>query len=170
MKTLTKIIITLLALSFYSCNKGKVQETKSVELKFKTYTDWQTKYDENNSDAQYYELTIPDFFEENNAATVQIYHYGMEDNHPNSTISLIDKKGAFLTTLFEPTEFHEEITVQFTTLLVGDIDNNGLNDIKIYFSYMGNGWMAYYKRAFKSFTLMACPDNYREEASSTRYI
>lgn len=141
MKSLTKTLIIFFALFFYSCNQGSAQETKSAKLEFQTYTEWETKYDEYNSDAEYYELSIPDFFEGNDAVTVQIYHYGTEDNHPNSTISLIDKEGDFLTTLFEPTVFHE-MAVVHTTLSVGDIDGNGLEDIKIEFPYMGNGLMA----------------------------
>lgn len=137
----TTIYLLLAALVAIPCKQVKAQETKSVKLSFKTYTNWETKYDEYNSDAEYYELSIPDFFEGNNSATIQLYHYGTEGNISNSTISLINKEGAFLTTLLEPTQFHE-MALQYTTLSVADIDGNGLKDIKIEFPYMGNGLMA----------------------------
>lgn len=132
------LLTAIMSISGYQVN---AQKKNSAKLNFKTYTNWEIKYDEYNSNAEYYEFTIPDFFEKNNSATVQLYHYGTEGNISNSTISLINKDGDFLATIFEPTQFHE-MAVQFATLSVADIDGNGLKDIKIEFPYMGNGLMA----------------------------
>lgn len=142
MKQLIKVIIAIVAVLSFPSSRGWTQSTSSTKLKSQTYTNWETKYDEYDFDAEYYELTIPNFFRGKDAVTVQLYHYGTESNYPNSTISLIDAEGNLLTTIFEPTQFHKT-ALRHTTLSVADIDGNGLKDIKIEFSYMGNGLMAY---------------------------
>lgn len=136
----TTIYLLLTALLVVSYNPSKAQTTKSEKLEFQIHSDWVTKHDENNSEAEYYELTTPDFLVENDVAIIQLYHHSTENNELNSTISLIDKEGVVLVALSELTEFHE-MAVQYTAFPVGDIDGNGLKDIKMEFPYMGNGLM-----------------------------
>lgn len=146
----TTIYLLIIVLVAISCHQGKAQKTEPAKLEFQTYSDWEAKYDENSLDEECWELTIPDFLKENSAVTVQLRAYEEENDQPNSTIALIDKEGNYLATLFEPTQFHQ-FALEYATLSVGDVDGNGLKDIKIDFPYMGNGLMACAIRAIYIF-------------------
>ncbi|MGI6342571.1 MAG: hypothetical protein ACOXZ9_06300 [Bacteroidales bacterium] len=131
-----KNYLLLMALIVISCNQGMCQKTKPANLELETYTEWVTKYEE----TECYELSIPNYFGENNPITIQFY-YNDEGNEDQSTINLIDKNGDFLITHYEPITVHP-MAMGYTKLVVGDIDGNGLKDIRMEFPYMGNGLMA----------------------------
>lgn len=141
MKQFTRILLTLIASSIIACNPSNAQQAAPAKLTLKTYSDWETTWNESTSEPEFYTLTIPDCFQKNDAVTIQLYDYSVGD----STISLIGKDGNLLTAISESVTIHE-MAIRYTSVSVGDIDCNGLNDMKINFPYMGNGLMANAKR------------------------
>lgn len=140
MKTFYSIIHLLIVSLFCSCTQSGKEEKQTEKPEIKTYSDWVAKSDDYNPDIEYYRLTIPDYFRKNSDVTLELKTIKVVSDQPNSSISLIDKNGNYLATLYEPTRFHETAILN-TIVSVGDIDGNGVNDIKFDFPYTDNKLM-----------------------------
>lgn len=134
MKTIHYTSLFLVVLFFTACT-GK-SGLKTPE--FDDFTHWETQTIEYESDAEMFSLTIPDFFSVGNPLIISMLTLDAESNKPNSTISLNDDDESPIVVFYEPTLFHQT-AIESTTVSVGDIDGNGLADIKMFFPYMGNG-------------------------------
>jgi hypothetical protein len=131
MKILTSILFLIL---FISSTNAQYPFERFDSIKYKSYDNWTNNkwLEENNT--IHNTLTIKDFFKTKDSLTIQLSTF--KEKWDSSYISIFTN-GTLKQKIFEPMSF---LGYNFwNSLIVEDINGDGLNDIKLNVSYMSNG-------------------------------
>jgi hypothetical protein len=134
MKNLT-LTFGLLLLTWAA--KGQFPFEKYPTVKYVAYNNWKI-YDKAEKEKKIHStLTIPKFFDNGDTITIQLTSY--TDHWWDNSIIRIFRNKTAIQKISENMGFNP---VGLDTLRVADINNDGLQDIKIVAAYMGNGTAA----------------------------
>lgn len=133
-KTLMKTLITtfLLSLLSWSAN-AQIHFEKYPAVKYQTYSNWESKENDITKEVNS-RISIPYFYANKDSITIQLTSH-TEKWSENSKIQIF-RNSAQTQLLLEDIAFYP---VALDTLCVADFNSDGLKDLKIITSYMGNG-------------------------------
>lgn len=133
-----KTLLTIFGLTILTWTaNGQFPFEKYPAIKYISYNDWKT-YDKTEKEKIVHStLTIPTFFDNVDTLTIQLTSF--TDHWWDNSIIRVFRNKTEAQKIFENMTFNP---AGLDTVRVADINNDGLQDIKIISAYMGNGTAA----------------------------
>lgn len=126
--------ITLYLLTLTLNSFGQYPFEKYPAIKYKTYKDWKVYNTNEKEQKTEFILTIPKFYDKKDSLTLVLTSF--TDKWDSSYITVF-KNGRQLQRFFEPMFFYD--TNLSEPIMLADINDDKLQDIKLIIPYMGNG-------------------------------
>jgi len=128
---MTKLLILVCFICVFQNASAQYPFEKYPQLKLAAYDNWKTS---DKKDRIHSTSTISNFFSNGDEITIKLTSY-KKNWEKNSSIQIFENKKQLI-------QMHEEIAFNPTALdsvRIGDVNNDGLKDVKLVFSHMTNG-------------------------------
>ena len=143
------ILILSALILLYSNTKAQYPFEKYPAIKYKEYKNWKFDYKLKKLVNLNYRLTVKDFFNKDESLTVQLTGFcdsvsDLSSNYDYSYIRIFNNKKE-IQKFKESYGFGGDLNKP-QSLIIEDLNGDGLNDIKILIPYYGCGGLNYYPR------------------------